>query len=150
VQEEAAMNPSQHVTTLRQSHRAATTLLPVLTATLTVAGAVIAAMEARTPHASAEPHGAADELAGSAQAATGGTAQAMARQASQASQASRVTLRGYIATLAGRMLLVALGIALVLALVYLATATGRVGQAITLTSLILLTLYLTEKVARRR
>lgn len=141
------MNPSQHVTTLRQSHRTATTLLPVLTATLTVAGAVIAAMEARTPHASAEPHGAADELAGSAQAATGGAAQAMARQASQA---SRVTLRAYIATLVGRMLLVALGIALVLALVYLATATGRVGQAITLTSLILLTLYLTEKVARRR
>jgi hypothetical protein len=144
VQEEAAMNPSQHVTTLRQTHRTAATLLPVLTATLTVAGAVIAAMEARTPHASAEPHGAADELAGSAQAATGGAVQAMA------SQASRVTLRAYIATLAGRMLLVALGIALVLALVYLATATGRVGQAITLTSLILLTLYLTEKVARRR
>ena len=133
------MNPSQHVTTLRQTHRTATTLLPVLTATLTVAGAVIAAMEARAPHASAEPHNAADELAGGAPA--------MARQANQA---SRVTLRAYIATLAGRMLLVALGIALVLALVYLATATGRVGQAITLTSLILLTLYLTEKVARRR
>ncbi len=134
------MNPSQHVTTLRQTHRTAATLLPVLTATLTVAGAVIAAMEARTPHTSAEPRDATDELAG-------GVAHAMVRPASPA---SRVTLRAYIATLAGRMLLVALGIALVLALVYLATATGRVGQAITLTSLILLTLYLTEKVARRR
>ena len=136
------MNPSQHVTTLRHTHRTATTLLPVLTATLTVAGAVIAAMEARSPHTSAEPRDAAAGLASDAQASASGAA--------MASQASRVTLRAYIATLAGRMLLVALGIALVLALVYLATATGRVGQAITLTSLILLTLYLTEKVARRR
>lgn len=137
------MNPTQHVTTLRQTHRTATTLLPVLTATLTVAGAVIAAMDARAPHASADTRSATDEPGG-AQAEADGAARAMT------SQANRVTIRAYIATLAGRMLLVALGIALVLALVYLATATGRVGQAITLTSLILLTLYLTEKVARRR
>lgn len=138
------MNPSQHVTTLRQTHRTATTLLPVLTATLTVAGAVLAAMEARARHASADPRDTADELAGGAQAAASGITRDMA------SLPRRVTLRGYIATLAGRLLLVALGIALVLALVYLATATGGVGQAITLTALVLLTLYLTEKVARRR
>lgn len=141
------MNPTQHVTTLRQTHRAATMLLPVLTATLTVAGAVIATMEARTPHAGAQAHDGADELANAAGSSAGGEAVAGARVQAAA---GRVTVRGYIATLAGRMLMVALGIALVLALVYLATATGRVGQAITLTSLILLTLYLTEKVARRR
>jgi len=49
----------------------------------------------------------------------------------------------------GRMLMVTLGIGLVLALVYLATSTSRVGLAIILTALILLALYLTEKVARR-
>ncbi|HEY7974367.1 MAG TPA: hypothetical protein VID72_03430 [Ktedonobacterales bacterium] len=136
------MNPSQHVTTLRHTHRTATTLLPVLTATLTVAGAVIAAMESRAPHTSDETRGAAEDLTGSAPTE--------AVSARVRSATGRVTLRAYIATLAGRMLMVALGIALVLALVYLATATGRVGQAITLTSLILLTLYLTEKVARRR
>ncbi len=139
------MNPSQHVTTLRHTHRAATTLLPVLTATLTVAGAVIAAMESRAPHASAE----AAELTGAApgQAAAEGDAGAFVRAQSRA---GRVTLRAYLATLAGRILLVALGIALIFSLVYVASATGRVGQAVLLTALILLALYLTEKVAAAR
>ncbi|HZC05006.1 MAG TPA: hypothetical protein VE338_05135 [Ktedonobacterales bacterium] len=148
------MNPSQHVTTLRQTHRAATSLLPVLTATLTVAGVVIAAMEARTPHTSDEPRGEGEDLASSAtnlQAASDAAALTFAGRANRANRAGagRVTLGRFIATLIGRILLVALGAALVLALVYLATSTGRVGQAITLTALILLTFYLTEKVARR-
>jgi hypothetical protein len=141
------MNPSQHVTTLRQTHRTATTLLPVLTATLTVAGAVIAAMESRSRHASAVARDEADELAASTAGAVA-TGEAVAGARIQAG-AGRVTLRGYIATLVGRMLLVALGIALVLSLVYVASASGQVGRAILLTALILLALYLTEKVARR-
>lgn len=139
-----SIHPSQHVTTLRQTHRAATTLLPVLTATLTVAGAVIAAMEARAPRVSDEPRAQTPDEAGD-------EADHLAPAARHAAyRASRVTVRGYIATLAGRLLMVTLGIALVFALVYLASATGRVGQAILLTTLILLTLYLTEKVTRRR
>ncbi len=143
------MNTAQHITTLRQTHRAATTLLPVLTATLTVAGAVLAAMEARASSASDEPRDEANELSASGQghAATGATP-ALANTRTRAN-VSRVTLGRYIATLIGRILLVALGATLVLGIVYLATTTGRVGQAITLTTLILVTLYLTEKVARR-
>jgi hypothetical protein len=126
------MNQTSHITTLRQTHRAATTLLPVLTATLTVAGAMIAALEARAAHS--EP------AANSAEAA---------EMAPRGKGVRRMTARAYLATLVGHALLVALGIALVCSLVYVASVSGRVGQAILLTALILLALYLTEKVARR-
>lgn len=135
------MNPTQHISTLRQTHRAATSVLPVLTATVTVAGAVIAAMEAHAMRA--EDQRASEGLTPMSDAASRGQA------ATRGMRAPRLTLRAYIATLVGRMLLVTLGIGLVLALVYLATSTGRVGLAIILTALILLALYLTEKVARR-
>lgn len=140
------MNQAPHITTtLRQTHRTATTLLPVLTATLTVAGAVIAAMEARAPHAPES-----DVPAESASAAPTDTGVIPTRSARRASYgAGRVTVRAFIATLVGRALLVALGIALVCSLVYAASVTGRTGQAILMTTLILLALYLTEKVARR-
>ncbi|HEX8727259.1 MAG TPA: hypothetical protein VF739_01470 [Ktedonobacterales bacterium] len=136
------MNPTQHISTLRQTHRAASSVLPVLTATLTVAGAVLAAMEARTLRAD-DQRAAEDPTPANAAAAPRGQAAAVSVRT------PRLTMRAYIATLVGRMLLVALGIGLVLALVYLATSTGRVGLAIILTALILLALYLTEKVARR-
>jgi hypothetical protein len=128
------MNQAPNITTLRQTHRAAASLLPVLTATLTVAGAVIAAMEARAPRV---PDSHTPTETSSAESASAGAT------------ASRVTVRAFIATLVGRALLVALSIALVCSLVYVASASGRTGQAILLTALILLALYLTEKVARR-
>lgn len=137
------MNQTSHYTTFRQTHRAATTLLPVLTATLTVAGALIAALEARASRA-APTAAEAEELASrDALTATPAT-----RRGSRGG-AGRVTARSYIATLAGRALLVALGVALVCALIYTFSVSGRTGQAILLTALVLLTLYLTEKVARR-
>jgi len=135
------MNPTQHISTLRQTHRTASSVLPVLTATVTVAGAVIAAMEARALRA--EDQRAAEGPTSTSEAAPRGQA------ATSGMRAPRLTLRAYIATLVGRMLMVTLGIGLVLALVYLATSTSRVGLAIILTALILLALYLTEKVARR-
>lgn len=139
-----SINASQHITTLRQSHRTATTLLPVLTAGLTVAGAVLAAMEARSSHAESEsPSAAAAPLGDTQSAAQSGPLAAMQ------ARGRRLTLRRYIATLLGRMLLVALGVALVLGLVYAASASGRTGQAVLLTVLVLLVFYLTEKVARR-
>lgn len=142
------MNQAPHITTtLRQTHRAATSLLPVLTATLTVAGAVIAAMEARAPHAPESESATTAESASAAATDTGVIPTQRARRASYG--AGRVTMRAFIATLIGRALLVALGIALVCSLVYAASVTGRTGQAILMTALILLALYLTEKVARR-
>lgn len=134
------MNQPSHITTLRQTHRAATSILPVLTATLTVVGAVLAAMEARAPQPSDQPAGADEQT--SELGHSGG-------QMASRTTARRVTLRAYIATLVGRVLLVALGITLVLSLVYTASISGRTGQAILLTALILLALYLTEKIARR-
>lgn len=135
------MNPTQHISTLRQTHRTASSVLPVLTATVTVAGAVIAAMEAHALRA--EDQRAAEGPTSTSEAASRGQA------ATSGMRAPRLTLRAYVATLVGRMLMVTLGIGLVLALVYLATSTSRVGLAIILTALILLALYLTEKVARR-
>lgn len=136
------MNPSQHITTLRQTHRTATSLLPILTATLTVAGAVLAAMDSRAPQTS-------ESRAESTLNGAGEPAGAASSDSYRGVVAPRVTVRAYIATLVGRVLLVALGIALVLALVYAASASGSVGRAVMLTALILLALYLTEKIARR-
>ena len=135
------MNPTPHISTLRHTHRAATSLLPVLTASLTVIGVVLAAMEARAPQPGDHPTAGApaDELAGDQSSARGAASRT----------AERLTARAFIATLVGRALLVTLGIVLVLALVYAASASGRTGQAILMTALILLALYLTEKVARR-
>lgn len=133
------MNQTSHITTLRHTHRAATTLLPVLTATLTVAGAMIAAMEARAARSESATEAGDDAL-------TPTSTQSRARSGKGI---RRMTARAYIATLVGHALLVALGVALVCSLVYAASATGRVGQAMLLTALILLALYLTEKVARR-
>lgn len=143
-----SINASQHITTLRQTHRTATSLLPVLTAGLTVAGAVLAAMEARSSRAESETSGAgADAFTGQPHGSEVGS-QSGPLTAMQA-RGRRLTVRRYIATLLGRTLLVALGIALVLTLVYVASASGRTGQAVLLTALVLLVFYLTEKVARR-
>ncbi|HEX8731440.1 MAG TPA: hypothetical protein VF725_05210 [Ktedonobacterales bacterium] len=141
------MNQTSHYTTFRQTHRAATTLLPVLTATLTVAGALIAALEARASRAA--PTAAEAEELTSRDALTATPATRRGSRGGARGGAGRVTARAYIATLAGRALLVALGVALVCALIYTFSVSGRTGQAILLTALVLLTLYLTEKVARR-
>ena len=125
---------------LRQTHHTIATLMPLITAALTVAGAIIAAVETRG--AGAEP----EEQAGPAPEAAGAPT---SHTASAARPASPVSIRRYIATLAGRLLLVLLGVALVLAIILAATYTGRTGQAVTLTALVLLTLYLVEKIARQ-
>lgn len=132
------------VNVLRQTHSAVTTLMPLITAGLTVTGAIIAAIEMRNSSNSAS--GAAPEAQDSASASTG----APSSQTPSVSRARRPgSIRRYIATLAGRLLLVLLGLALVLAITFAATSTGRVGQAVTITALILLTLYLVEKIARQ-
>lgn len=137
----------QHISTIRQTHRVATTVLPVLTASLTVAGALIAAMESRNTGASSD---AEDEAAEGMEHATDNSAARASGRGQRAQAARGVTPLSFLATLIGRALQVALGIALVLALLFAASATGRVGQAILLTALILLTLYLVEKAARYR
>ncbi len=134
------------VNVLRQTHNTVTTLMPLITAGLTVAGAIIAAIETRNvAHAatSAEPE---EEQGGATEESSGATSS----HTNRASRARRTgSIRRFIATLAGRLLLVLLGAAIVLAITLAATSTGSVGEAITITALILLTLYLVEKASRQ-
>jgi hypothetical protein len=149
------MMHQDRVHTLRHTHNTMTTLMPLITAGLTVTGALIAAFETRnasTPAAADrddrhEPDARPAEADEAFEAA--GAARAHTVAYSRARSSRPVSVRRYIATLAGRLLLVLLGVALVLAITIAATSTGRVGEAITITALILLTLYLVEKVARR-
>ena len=133
---------------LRQTHQTVATLMPLITAGLTVTGAIIAAIETRNGSSATEP----EEQAG-ATSETAGATPSRSSRSSHTNTAPRPprpgSIRRYIATLAGRLLLVLLGAALVLAITFAATSTGRVGQAVTITALILLTLYLVEKAARR-
>lgn len=129
------------VNALRQTHSTVSTLMPLVTAGLTVTGALLAAFEARAATAAAAR---ASEAASQDGDAPAPRATSVSRPVSRAG-----AVRRYIATLAGRLLMVLLGMGLVLAIVYAATATGRIGQAVTITALILLTFYLVEKVARQ-
>lgn len=132
---------------LRQTHSTVSTLMPLITAGLTVAGALIAAIETRNASGAAserDDHREADAQGGAAPEGAGAPAP---RRSSRPSRPG--SIRRYISTLAGRLLLVLLGAALVLAITFAATSTGRIGEAITITALVLLTLYLVEKAARQ-
>ena len=131
------------VHTLRQTHSTVATIMPLVTAGLTVTGALLAAFEAR--NASAAAAEAREEAASAATDDTAGPRPSRPMSARARSGA----VRRYIATLAGRLLLVLLGMSVVLAITIAATSTGRAGQAVIITALILLTLYLVEKAARQ-
>lgn len=140
------MLQQDRIHTLRQTHSAVTTMMPLITAGLAVTGALIGAIETHgSAPAKDDPH--EPDTQPLAATAADATSDHFAPHAARAGR--RVTVRRYIATLAGRLLLVLLGAALVLAITIAATTTGRVGQAITITALILLTLYLVEKLARQ-
>jgi hypothetical protein len=136
------MIQQDRVQALRKTHSAVTTLMPLITAGLTVTGAIIAAIETRNSSSAAN-----DEPSQQAGATPDSGGATPARVATRRTRSG--SIRRYIATLAGRLLLVLLGAALVLAITLAATSTGRVGQAVIVTALILLTLYLVEKVARQ-
>jgi hypothetical protein len=147
------------VNALRQTHSAVKTLIPFITAGLTVTGALIAAMEARNADVSAAeaanttfgPSGPTAPDANPTGVTTPLTESATSANATlrRLRPIRRVSVRSYIATLVVRLLLVVLGIAIVLALAFAATSIGKVGEAVTITALVLLTLYLVEKVARQ-
>ena len=135
------------VHTLRQTHATVATIMPLVTAGLTVTGALLAAFEARNATAAAEAAEAREETA-TAATGEGFTPRAATPSRRITSRARGGAVRRYIATLAGRLLLVLLGMGVVLAITIAATSTGRTGQAVIITALILLTLYLVEKAAR--
>lgn len=135
------MLQQDRVNVLRQTHSLVTTLMPIITAGLTVTGAVIATMEARRV-SSVQPA----EDPNAPATSTGATPATV--PLARARRAHGSPMRRYVTTLVARLLMVVLGGAIVLALTVAATSTGRVGQAIIVTALILLCLYLVEKVAR--
>lgn len=142
------MLQQDRVHALRQTHSAVTTLMPLITAGLTVTGALIAAIETRRATDASDARDNHHEPASGADAASPSSQPIPSTHT--ATRARRPgSIRRFIATLAGRLLLVLLGFGLVLAIILAATSTGRVGQAVTITALILLTLYLAEKVARQ-
>lgn len=140
------MLQQDRIHTLRQTHSAVTTMMPLITAGLAVTGALIGAIETRGAAPTKDERQEADTQP---LATTADRVQSHHSAPHAARAERRVTVRRYIATLAGRLLLVLLGVALVLAITIAATTTGRVGQAITITALILLTLYLVEKITRQ-
>ena len=129
------------VQTLRQTHRVMTTIVPLVAAALTVTGAVINSMESRSEKDAQQ----AEQGDGDQTGTTG-----LATSTTGAGREEPLTVRMYLFTLISKVMLVVLGIALVLALMALALRVGATGVAIELTVLILLALYLTEKVARRQ
>src|SRR5579859_434120 len=103
---------------LRQTHQTVATLMPLITAGLTVAGAIIAAIETRNGASATE----SEEQAGAASESAGATSSRSSHTHTAARPARPGSIRRYIATLAGRLLLVLLGVALVLAITLAATS----------------------------
>lgn len=137
----------EHVNTLRQTHRAVTTLLPVVTAALTVTGALIATMEQGKEQGKRQARQEEESYAQGAAHTSRANSAGGADDETFAGE-GRLTVGAYLQTLIGHVLLTVLGIALVLALGMIAMRSGPIGVAIELTALVLLALYLTERVAR--
>ncbi len=149
----------EHVNTLRQTHRTVTTMLPLVTAALTVTGALIASMDHSGGQRGA--HDGADNGAATGQSrrpASGlfGSAFGAGQSSGYAPSSDQTpdddhefSALAYAQTLVSRVLLVAIGFALVGSLALIALRVGSVGVAIELTALILLVFYLAEKVTRR-
>ncbi|MEO7002469.1 MAG: hypothetical protein ABI068_11635 [Ktedonobacterales bacterium] len=135
------MLQQNHTQTLRQTHRTMTTIMPLVTAALSVTGVLLAATERKNEKEAQQADQTSEQANGTVQ-----TTQAPFAQGGEGS----LTLRAYLFTLVSKMLSVLVGIALVLALVTLALRSGPTGVAIELTALILLALYLTEKAARKQ
>jgi hypothetical protein len=168
------MRPDQ-VHSLRQTHRAITTAVPLLTAALTVSHVVLANMERQSRQEAAQD-AMQNAMRGMGQETMPLNRPAQLSQAGQfaypyalAPQVTRVvpvvspavqsrvvysprrlTVFAYLGTLLSRVLLVLLGMVLVATIVGVYFASDPTWRAIELTGLVLLILYLVERVARAR
>lgn len=153
------MLQQNHMNTLRQTHRTITTVMPLVTAALAVTGAIIGSMDRPgqreeradrfTPPTGPTGPTATSGFAGAAFGAEQAAPGYGPTYDPMLDDEREFSWLAYTQTLLTRMLLVALGFALVGALALIALRVGPVGVAIELTALILLTLYLAEKVTRR-
>ncbi len=165
---------SDQIQSMRQTHRSVSMVMPLVTAALTVTGVVLANMQRQAERQTRE-QGWQDGQA--AQPPQSGQPQFGAPQSTQpfaypyaiaprvtrvvpvvsplAAQrvvyrSRRLTLFGYLGTLLSRVLLVLIGMVAVATIVGVYFASDLTWRAIELTALILLILYLAERVARAR
>jgi hypothetical protein len=148
---------------MRHTHKTFTTWMPLLTAALTISGVVLSSLE-RNADTQAERQ---QELQPGAPFAMGArvvpvisspAASALTSMAYATPNASygptyarrRLSLFAYLRTLLSRVVAVLFGAVMVLAIVYVFFHSDHTWRAIELTALILLVLYLAERVARAR
>jgi hypothetical protein len=144
---------------MRQTHKTFTTWMPLLTAALTISGVVLSSMERQ---AESGADGQQDAQLGAPFAlgarvvpvisAPAGSAGSFATNVTYAALAAprRLSLFAYLRTLVSRVLAVVFGAVVVLTVVYVFFHSDHTWRAIELTALILLVLYLAERVARAR
>ncbi len=164
---------SDQMQTLQDTHRSVSALMPLVTAALTVTGVVLANMERKNGRRSAEqdarqqaeyfaprraqisqpqqfayPYTLAPQVTRVVPVVTPAANPVTARQVVY--RPRRLTIFGYLGTLLGLVLRVLFGMVAVAAIVAVYFASDPTWRAIELTALILLILYLAERVARAR
>jgi hypothetical protein len=141
---------------MRQTHKTFTTWMPLLTAALTISGVVLSSMERQANSQAAgrqvvQPGAPFALGARVVPVISSPTADAMSSIAYAALPSPRrLSLFAYVRTLLSRVLAVLFGAVMVLAIVYVFFHSDHTWRAIELTALILLVLYLAERVARAR
>ena len=123
----------KYVNTLRNTHNTVSSLLPLVSASLTVFGLVLAALDGQ-----ARP------------AQQSAAARTLTREGAPEPLAAGASPMGCAFALVQRLLLVLLGGGIVVALIALALGGDATVRIVELTVLILVVLYLAEKVAMRQ
>ncbi len=144
---------TDQIHTMRQTHRSLTTVMPLVTAGLTIAGVVLANMERQADRQerqdpqqpqTAYPYAISPRVTRVVPVVSPVAAPQVVYRP------RRLTIFGYVGTLLSRVLMVLIGMVAVAAIVGLYFASDPTWRAIELTALILLILYLVERVARAR
>jgi hypothetical protein len=141
------MAQQDYVRTLKQTHQTASLVMPLVTAGLAVMSAVIASHERRSA-SEATRDGTPSQTPRIVSVTTPAPA-SIAKPVALARE-PRVSVIGYLATLLGTLIKVALGTVAVIAIVAIYFHLEKTNRAILLTVLIVSVLYLTERVARAR
>jgi hypothetical protein len=157
---------ADQIETLRQTHKTVSTWAPLLTAAVAVSGAVLASMERQAERTEPQRHQVnglnqlnTSHLVTSQLAAANTRVVPVVSPVSHSMPVShsvrvarsrRLTLFGYLATLIGLLFRAVFAVTLVFAIVALYFASNPTWRAIELTALVLLALYLAERVARAR
>ena len=151
--------------TLKQTHRTASTVMPLVTAGLALMSAMIAAQERRTAHAATSfaERQQPEELdlprvirvtTPRAQTLTANPTVNLAAKSATPARERRVSMIGsairYLATLLGTFIKVIVGAVAVIAIVTIYEHLEKTNRAVLLTVLVVSVLYLTARVARSR